>query len=87
MDPTIWLTGSLALLLMMIGLASYFHERRRLSNGIWLNGFVLCAGGWLLIVAVSSGQMWLLIPNITAGPNFTSRFCIRNLRGDYLPLA
>lgn len=45
MDPTIWLTGSLALLLMMIGLASYFHERRRLSNGIWLNGFVLCAGG------------------------------------------
>lgn len=52
---------------MVFSLTNYFHERRRLSNGIWLNGFVLCAGGWLLIVAVSSGQMWLLIPILLLG--------------------
>ncbi|MFC6169415.1 YdcF family protein [Loigolactobacillus jiayinensis] len=67
MDPVIWLSGGAALVMLAVFLLSYWRERRRLLNGIWLNGFIICAGAWLLIVAVSSGQMWLLLPVLALG--------------------
>ncbi|MFD1317724.1 YdcF family protein [Loigolactobacillus zhaoyuanensis] len=70
MDPTFWLAGGLTLLLLLVFWVNYAHERRRLSNGIWLNVFVLVAVIWLLIAAFVSGQIWLLFPVLLLGASF-----------------
>lgn len=54
--------GIFAGIMLIIFLGSYFYERRRLSNGIWLNLFFLSGGIWMMIAVINSGNRWLILP-------------------------
>ena len=56
------LSGVIAIGLLLLFGVSYFRERRQLRNGVWLNGFFIAGGIWLLTSAWGSGNPWLLVP-------------------------